>query len=298
MGLIITSTLLRDISTGFKATFQQGLGMVKPTWQKVATLAPSTTGAEKYPWLGQMPGVREWIGERQLKGLAAHGYSIENKPFETTVVLPRNSVEDNSHLNYSIPIKAMGEALALHPDELVFGALAAGFSTNCYDGQFFFDVDHVVLDKDGKETSVSNMQAGSGPAWFLLDTTRVLKPLIYQERKKPQFVAKDNPDDERVFTHNEFVYGGDYRGNVGYGFWQQAFGSKAELNRVNLQAAYTSMKKLKGDYGRPLGMRPNLLVVSSGLEFTALDLMKDTLAGGEKNVMAGKLEVFESAFLD
>lgn len=298
MGLVITSQLLRDISTAYKATFQQGLGMVEPSWGKVATLVPSTTGTEKYAWLGQMPAVREWIGERQLKGLAAHGYSIQNRPFESTITVPRTDVEDNQHLNYSIPIKAMGEALALHPDELVFGALAAGFSTNCYDGQYFFDTDHVVLDKDGKETSVSNMQPGTGPAWFLLETSRVLKPLIYQERKKPQFVAKDNPDDERVFMNAEFVYGGDYRGNVGYGFWQQAFGSKAELNMANLQAAYSAMKKQKGDHGRPLGVRPNMLVVSSGLELTALNLMKEVLAGGEKNIMSGKLEVFDTAFLD
>jgi phage major head subunit gpT-like protein len=298
MGLVITSQLLRDISTAYKAIFQQGLGVVKPSWDKIATLVPSTTATEKYGWLGQMPAVREWVGERHLKGLAAHGYSIQNRPFESTVVLPRTDVEDNQYLNYSIPIKAMGESLALHPDELVFGALVAGFSTNCYDGQCFFDTDHVVLDKDGKESLVSNMQPGAGPAWFLLETGRVLKPLIYQERKRPQFVAKDSPDDERVFMNNEFVYGGDYRGNVGYGFWQQAFGSKAELNMANLQAAYSGMKKLKGDYGRPLGLRPNLLVVSTGLEFTALNLMKEVLAGGEKNVMSGKLEVFDTPFLD
>ena len=36
----------------------------------------------------------------------------------------------------------MGEAAALHPDELVFGALMNGFTAKCYDGKAFFAADH------------------------------------------------------------------------------------------------------------------------------------------------------------
>ena len=40
----------------------------------------------------------------------------------------------------------MGEAAALHPDELVFGAMMSGFNEKCYDGLSFFNTAHKVGD--------------------------------------------------------------------------------------------------------------------------------------------------------
>ncbi len=65
----------------------------------------------------------------------------------------------------------------------------------------------------------------STTAWYLLDTSRAIKPLIVQTRKKPQLVALDRENDENVFKRGEFLYGVDWRGNAGYGLWQLAYGS-------------------------------------------------------------------------
>lgn len=67
--------------------------------------------------------------------------------------------------------------------------------------------------------------AGSPKAWYLLCTTKALKPLIYQERKAPVFTSKDKDTDDNVFFQKEFIYGADSRANAGYGFWQMAYGS-------------------------------------------------------------------------
>ena len=40
----------------------------------------------------------------------------------------------------------------------------------------------------------------SGEPWFLLDTSRALKPVIFQDRKSPQLIAMTKIDDEAVFT--------------------------------------------------------------------------------------------------
>ena len=40
----------------------------------------------------------------------------------------------------------MGEAAALQPDELVFGAMMSGFNEKCYDGLSFFNTAHKVGD--------------------------------------------------------------------------------------------------------------------------------------------------------
>jgi phage major head subunit gpT-like protein len=61
--------------------------------------------------------------------------------------------------------------------------------------------------------------------WFLMQANGPLKPLLFQDRKRPEFVALNRSDDPNVFENNEFKYGVDYRGNAGYGLWQLIYGS-------------------------------------------------------------------------
>ena len=54
--------------------------------------------------------------------------------------------------------------------------------------------------------------------WYLLSTQRMgLKPLIFQVRKQPEFVAVDRPDALNVFLNRLLYYGIDWRGAVGFG---------------------------------------------------------------------------------
>ena len=298
--MLINRSNLRDLQVGFKANFQRGFAGVKPTYTQISTVVPSSTGAEDYAWLGDWPKVREWIGPRVVKNLAEHGYSIKNKEWESTVSVPRPRIEDDQHGIYAPMMEEMGRAVAAHPDELIFDLLVKGFATNCYDGQYFFDTDHPVIDPEtGAAASVSNVQTGSGAPWFLFDTTRALKPLIFQDRKKPEFVSKEDPDDERVFDRNEFVYGTYSRCNVGFGFWQMAYGSKAALNQANFRAARNAMMSLTSDEGRKLGIKPNLLVVGVSNGDAARELLKaERLANGASNVDLNLVQILEAPLLD
>lgn len=58
--------------------------------------------------------------------------------------------------------------------------------------------------------------------WFLLALNEPVKPLVFQMRKPPEFVALDNPQNEQAFLRRRFLYGVDARYNVGYAFWQLA----------------------------------------------------------------------------
>lgn len=74
-----------------------------------------------------------------------------------------------------------------------------------------------------------NISGGDYPDnWFLVDNTKPLKPIIYQERKPIKFVSKVSEQDDNVFMNNKFLYGADGRYNAGYGFWQMAYGSTGE----------------------------------------------------------------------
>jgi len=56
-------------------------------------------------------------------------------------------------------------------------------------------------------------------AWFLLDTTKPVKPFVYQVRKKPDFVSQTNMDSPSVYMEGVFYFGAEARGASGYGFW-------------------------------------------------------------------------------
>lgn len=290
--MIINTGNLAILFRAFNAAFQRGLGGVTPMWDKVATRVPSTTGTEDYGWLGSIPGMREWIGDRQINNLETHDYSIKNKKFENTVGVPRDKVADDQYGVFSPMMEMLGNSAPEHRDIIVFALLALGFETACYDKQYFFDTDHPVIQADGTTGSVSNMQAGSGNPWFLLDTRRPLKPLILQVRKEPEFVSKDKSTDDNVFMSDELLYGVDDRKNVGFGFWQMAFGSKADLDTTNFDGAMAAMGAFKGDHGNPLGILPNLLVIGPSNRAAANAVVAtERLANGGSNTNFKAVEI-------
>ena len=304
--MLLNPQNLKTLFTGFKTAFQGGLNEAQSIYQKLATVVPSTTGTEEYGWLGQIPGMREWIGERVIHGLETHGYSIKNKPFELTVGVPRTAIEDDTFGVYTPLMGELGRAASAHPDQLTFGLLASGTTEKCYDGKPFFAGNHPVKNAAGKVESVSNVDAaGDGPWWYVLDTSRSIKPLIFQNRKNPNFVAMTAETDPNVFTKAEFVYGVDARRNVGFGFWQMAYASNKPLNADNLWAAINAIEGLKGDVGRPLALKATTLVVPTSLQRLANKLMTAELVPvtvgaevtTESNDLKDRLEVVVSGWL-
>lgn len=292
--MIINSENLSKLRVGFNAAYQRGLdGVAAKSALRVATRVPASQKEQRYGWLGKMPSVREWIGDRVIQSISESDYSIKEKKWELTIGVDAADIQTDNLGIYSTLFEGIGESAGSKPEQLIWALLAAGFATNCYDGQYFFDTDHPVLDANGMPVSVANTDGGAGTPWFLLDVSRVLKPLILQVRKDfGGIIAKDKPTDDNVFDRDEYVYGTDARMNVGYGFWQQAWGSKQALTPANYEIGRVALTSMKGDYGRPLGINPTLLVVPPSLEKAARAIVASALVnGGETNPWAGTAEV-------
>jgi len=306
---MINSATLNALRVSFSKKFEEGKARATPQYSQIATVVSSSSKSNTYGWLGQFPKFREWIGDRVLKSMKEHAYSITNKSWESTVAVDRDDIADDNIGVYAPMMDEMGYGAAVFPDELCFPLLKAGFNTACYDGQYFFDTDHPVnaeVDGSGADISVSNVivDAGyTGEPWFLLDVSRALKPIIFQERTKAQFQVMDNPDDEAVFMRKQFRYGTDVRCNVGFGFWQMAVGVKKTLGYQSLWDAITLMKGFKADGGRPLGLGKGklLLVVPSSMEQLALQLKeREQISDGVttvSNELRNKFDVLVADFL-
>ena len=180
---------------------------------------------------------------------------------------------------------------------MVFDLLKQGFTTPGYDGQNFFDTDHPVLDANDQEVSVSNMQAGAGEPWFLLDTSRPIKPLVFQERipYTPQSLMRDT--DEHVLMRDEYLFGIRARMNAGFALWQLAFGSRDTLTPANYADARARMQSMRYDGGRIMGVMPTLVVVSPNNESTARQILKSARINGSDNEWAESAELLVSPYL-
>lgn len=297
--MIVNQGTLRGLYTGFKTTFQGAFAAVQPSYQRVATTVPSTTRQEEYGWLGQFPKLQEWVGDRVVHSLSTAGYVIRNRDFEGTIGVKRTDIEDDNLGIYTPIVAEFGRSAATFPDELVWGLLKAGFTTPCFDGKPFFATDHPVLDAADAPQPVSNFGGGAGEPWFLIDTTRAIKPVIFQQRKPFNFVAMTNETDEQVFMRGEYRYGTDGRCNVGFSFWQLAYASKQPLTHDSYAAARAAMQSLRADRnGKPLAIRPTLLVVGPMLEQAGRKiLISETRPNGETNEWRGSAELHVEPWL-
>lgn len=298
--MLINRANLADMFRGFQLIFQGSWQQAPSQFERVATVVPSSAAEEHYAWLGTMPRFREWIGDRVVNSLKTHDFIIKNKPFEMTIEVDRDHIEDDKLGTYTPLIQQMGFESKTHPDELVFPLLLNGFSTVCYDGQYFFDTDHPVVQSDGTTGTWSNFGGGSGTPWFLLDVSRPIKPFIFQKRREYNFVGMTSTDDEAVFMRKKFRYGVDARANSGYGLPHLAYASKQTLDATAFAAGKASMRGLKGDNGKVLNIGGNglLLVVAPSMEKTALDVVKaDRLANGATNTLQGMADVMVCPWL-
>lgn len=291
--------VLEALQATMSAAYTRGLSAAKPQWSMIATEVPSSGAANFYGWLKDLPGIVEWTGARQLADMGKHGYSIENKTFESSISVSRDNVDDDQIGHYSVVAQNYGDQVAYFPDTLCYPILAAGFTTLCFDGQNYFDTDHPLETTPATTFSnvVGNPATDTGEPWFLIDDTKVLKPVVFQNRRP--FVFKNmNPNEEYTWFNNKYAAGVDGRCNVGFSFPQLAIGSKAALTKANYEAAKKQLQKMKKVDGTPIGVRPTKLIVGPENEAAAKALISMMLVdGGNTNIYYNDVEIVVSPLI-
>lgn len=180
--MIIDPANLELVFKGCKTVYSDAFEAAEARYDKIAMTVPSSSDSKTYGWIGQFPQLREWVGPRHLNNLSAYGFTIKNRAFESTVAVTGNNIEDDKRGIFKPMFAEMGNFARRHPEELVFDLLRRGFDTSGFDGSNVFSGSHRLKDQDGEEVAVSNTQTGSGQPWFLLDTSRAIRPIIWQER--------------------------------------------------------------------------------------------------------------------
>ncbi len=126
------------LKAGLKTQFFQTFAETPSMYDRISTLIPSDKDTEQYAWLGALPGVREFLDERQSQDMTPYSYAIKNKTWESTISVDRAALEDDLFGQIQLRIKQMASSAKQHLDILTFGMLAAGFTQNGYDAVPFF----------------------------------------------------------------------------------------------------------------------------------------------------------------
>lgn len=289
--MIIGEQSLAALTQAVNIAFATGLGRASTPWEVIAMRIQSGTAENIYPYLLELGKIREWLGDREIQNLAKGEFRITNKKFEETHGVPATAIDDDTYGIYGPIFEQLGLNVASFPSDQLYPVLKAGATTLGPDGQYFFDTDHPV-----GSGVVSNHMGGGGEAWFIIDSSKVFKPLIYQPRQEFKLVKLFNETDPNVFFQDQYVYGVKGRAGFGYSpFWQLAFMSKQTLDATAVRAALTAMSAQKGPSGAPLKITGTHFVCSPNLAEAANDLFAKLLTnGGETNTLAGRLKVISA----
>ena len=294
----INSSTLSMLTQAVNAAFMGGLEHKSAPWNLVAMEIPSMTAENVYPYLKNIGSIRKWTGDRVKQNLSKGEFRLPNFDYEQTEAVLRNHVLDDQFGIYAPRFQQMGRNVANFPAQTVYALLKTGFAALGPDGQYFFDTDHPV-GKPGAEVSVSNFMGGAGTAWYIVDASQAVKPLIWQPRQAFNLVTLFNPTDPNVFWQKEFVYGVDGRSGAGFGpYWQLAFASKQTLDATNVKATLVAMASQKDDNGEPLGVMGTHIIVPPTLAEAARDIFaKELIGNGETNTLRNRLQVVEVPWL-
>jgi len=282
--LIVTNTALQALRTAWNTLFKRGQTKAEPKLAVLATPVTSSTKTETYGFLGAMPIFRKWVGDKRIKSIEERAYQLVNEPYEATAGVHKHQLQDDNLGIYPPMIEGWGMEATLWPDRVLTIALANGHQIACFDNQNFFDTSHPNFDEAGTTYS-NNNTANQVNAWYLVDLSKPLKPLIWQQRETPHFWMITDPEDSKVADTGMFGMYAEARGAAGFTMPFLAYRSTATLNAANFVAARDAMAAFVDEVGDPRGIVPTHIVYGVSNRAAAEDLFnKQNLVGGESNV--------------
>jgi len=146
------------VARGMTATFDIEARKASPFYPNISTIQQSTGADEAYAMLGKMPGMREWLGDRQFKQIRSAEMTLKNKHWESSLEIERTDIDDDRLGFLSGVMGDLADEATCHPDTLLFDIEKSGETNVCWDGQFFYDTDHVWGDS-GTQSNILTYNA-------------------------------------------------------------------------------------------------------------------------------------------
>jgi len=140
---IVTAAVLRDIDKAFSTRFNKARGNVANIYKKLCMEVPSTSAANIYAWLADLPAIAKLgkAGEYIKKRLQTLGYSLTNETYGGIIEVPRDAIEDDTVGVFGNIAAMNGQRAGQAPDLELIQVLVNSFSATKgkdYTGGAFF----------------------------------------------------------------------------------------------------------------------------------------------------------------
>lgn len=165
MSGIITQQRLDGLRTSLSLIYSLAYQRATYDWGRFANEIPSDSTSTTLGWLAQQLSLRKWTGKRTKQNLAEHVHEVVNDPFEGTVDIDRDKLEDDKLDIYRTQhVPQLAIATAKHPDILIADLMTGNAQPGpdptkgmTWDGKALYASDHPNYNATGSgATSYQN----------------------------------------------------------------------------------------------------------------------------------------------
>lgn len=248
--VVNTIALERNLNIIFNKTYAQCIaGQGADNLNQLYTRVNSTSKDQKYGWLGDVPAIREWIGDKDTSGLKDSEYTIVNKHWYSAIGIDENEIKDDQTNMIKPRVETMAGDMANFPMDLVAELIRDGDVNLAYDGYPYF-ANRPVNDNllAGTGITLANLKADLATGRvamqrFVSDTGKMfkLKPNVIvcpPELEVPfmELIKSTSPQDSNNYNS---------AGTNPWSSWITSVISVPELTDTNDWYMFHTMKPLK-----------------------------------------------------
>lgn len=169
----VTDTAVRALLIGALESGDNG-------WvNNLAMPIDSNDAAEDLAWLGTPPALREFVGGRQAKELAEYHFDVRSKDYEGSLRMPKKSWIRDKTGQLQVRISQFADRVNDHPAKILSNLILNAESTACFDGQYFFDTDHVSKNS-GSQSNDITATASTAAAPTAAEYTKAITGAVQQ----------------------------------------------------------------------------------------------------------------------
>lgn len=201
---------IEDDNLGVYAPLMSELGRQARKWpdQLLKAALQAGTSATGFDGVAFFSGTHPLSGSNQSNNYTSTALSVANYASTRAAMMGL--------------VGADGEPLGVMPDLLVVPPQLEGTARTILNAEMIADTNGGGTTNVWRGSSrllVVPELANQATTWYLVDSSKGVRPFIFQQRKAPSLVMRDGPTDDNVFFDRQVVFGADARGAVGYALW-------------------------------------------------------------------------------
>ena len=159
--MVVQTEIVEALRTRVHALYAQIHEEYTPIWPAYVTEITGAETVNKMDWFGAMPIMREVKGPIDIGKVHHHDYTITVGRQGVGILVELKMLYHNRLDQVGLMLRDFFARTVTYEDRVCAQTLSAGFSTTCFDGQYFYDSDHSW----GDSGTVSNV----GTAAFSAD---------------------------------------------------------------------------------------------------------------------------------